>query len=297
VKTHGLVREHLPTALLQEVTVWRALLQSMPMTAMIRNLGKMSAIGLLASGAPEEELIVERLGDVELLKRARIHPIAILIALRTYGRGRGLKGKLQWEINGRVLDALDGAFYKSFATVRPTGKRYLHGIDVSGSMDFYKCNGTEVLTARDVACALSMVTARTEPLENNSFIAFAGDASSVDPAKTQGTLEEFIRYCQSFNFAGTYCEMPILHALKKKIPVDVFVVYTDCETSHSAETPAAALRRYRRVMNIPEAKMVVVAATSTGFSLADPEDPNMLDIAGFDPSVTSLITEFVNGKL
>ena len=48
IKKFGLVREHIPTPLLSNVEVWRALLQTMPMTAMIRNLGKMTAIELLA---------------------------------------------------------------------------------------------------------------------------------------------------------------------------------------------------------------------------------------------------------
>ena len=48
IKKYGLVREHIPTPLLKNADVWRALLQKMPMTAMIRNLGKMTAIELLA---------------------------------------------------------------------------------------------------------------------------------------------------------------------------------------------------------------------------------------------------------
>ena len=41
IREHGLVREHLPTALLDSVEVWKALLTSghgMPMEAMVRNL-------------------------------------------------------------------------------------------------------------------------------------------------------------------------------------------------------------------------------------------------------------------
>lgn len=43
----GLVREHIPTEKLNSVEVWEALVQKMPMTAMIRNLAKMQTIGLL----------------------------------------------------------------------------------------------------------------------------------------------------------------------------------------------------------------------------------------------------------
>lgn len=49
----GFVREHVPTDLLDSQEVWAALLDDMPMTAMIRNLGKMASIGLLG----EEEKV------------------------------------------------------------------------------------------------------------------------------------------------------------------------------------------------------------------------------------------------
>ena len=128
-------------------------------------------------------------------------------------------------------------------------------------------------------------------------MAFCHEAVTIDPAVTQGSLESFIGHCRNFPFGGTYCELPILYALRNNIKTDVFVIYTDCETSWSSETPASALKRYRAEMDIPDAKMVVVATTSNGFTLADPCDPGMFDVAGFDPAVTSLISEFVKGEL
>ncbi len=35
--------------------------------------------------------------------------------------------------------------------------------------------------------------------------------------------------------------------------------------------------------------------TATGFSIADPDDGGMLDVAGFDAAVPSLIAEFARG--
>ena len=48
--------------------------------------------------------------------------------------------------------------------------------------------------------------------------------------------------------------------------------------------PHKALRAYRERTGIP-AKLVVVGMTATGFSIADPDDGGMLDIAGFDHGV------------
>jgi 60 kDa SS-A/Ro ribonucleoprotein len=91
---YGLTWEMLPTEALARADVWRALLGDMPMTAMLRNLGRMTANGLLAPGSDAARVVVERLGNVERLRRARIHPLSVLVALRTYQQGHGEKGKL-----------------------------------------------------------------------------------------------------------------------------------------------------------------------------------------------------------
>ena len=63
IAMHHLVREHLPTELLNSVAIWGALLESMPMTAMLRNLAKMTAIGLLAPLSSATALVCKRLGN------------------------------------------------------------------------------------------------------------------------------------------------------------------------------------------------------------------------------------------
>lgn len=50
-------------------------------------------------------------------------------------------------------------------------------------------------------------------------------------------------------------------------------------------------------MNIPDAKLIVLAMTATNFTIADPNDSNMLDIVGFDPSIHEMISKFVLGEI
>ena len=89
------------------------------MTAMIRNLGKMSSVGLFedTDEHPGEKFalkIAAQLTNEELLKTARIHPFKILLALEVYRRGEGDKGSNKWEQNKHILTALDKAFYLAF---------------------------------------------------------------------------------------------------------------------------------------------------------------------------------------
>ena len=86
----------------------------MPMTAMIRNLGRMTSIGLLAECSQETRNVCEKLKNPQLLKRARIHPFNVLVALKTYIDGHADKGKLSWTPNEEIVEALEKAFYYSF---------------------------------------------------------------------------------------------------------------------------------------------------------------------------------------
>ena len=55
-----------------------------------------------------------------------------------------------------------------------------------------------------------------------------------------------------------------------------------------------ALRQYREHAGIP-AKLIVSGMTSTGFTIADPADPGMLDVVGFDSAAPALIADFSRG--
>jgi 60 kDa SS-A/Ro ribonucleoprotein len=55
--------------------------------------------------------------------------------------------------------------------------------------------------------------------------------------------------------------------------------------------PDEALRRYRERTGIP-AKLVVVGMTSSGFTIADPNDAGMLDVVGFDAAAPNVIAAF-----
>jgi hypothetical protein len=83
----------------------------------------------------------------------------------------------------------------------------------------------------------------------------------------------------------------MIEAEKNRWPVDVFVVYTDNETWSGTVHPSQALRRYRERTGIA-AKLVVVAMASNGFSIADPADPGMLDVVGFDAATPALTADF-----
>jgi 60 kDa SS-A/Ro ribonucleoprotein len=74
IREHRLPREAVPTCFLTDPAVWEALLADMPTTALIRNLATMTRVGLLVAGSDAARTVVERIGEAERLRRARVHP-------------------------------------------------------------------------------------------------------------------------------------------------------------------------------------------------------------------------------
>jgi 60 kDa SS-A/Ro ribonucleoprotein len=303
VEGYNLSREAVPSEWLNDAAVWAALLPHMPMEAMVRNLSKMTVVGLVAPMSEATRAIVTQLGNEERLRASRLHPIKVLAALKTYAQGHGERGKLKWDPVPAVIDALNDAFYTSFGNVEPTNKRWLLALDVSGSMDGNIISGIPGLDARVGSAAMALVTAATEP--QHTIVAFSaalggyggmwgGGESGLTPVKIspRQRLDDVVQAVKKIPMGGTDCALPMKWAMKKKVEADVFVIYTDSETWAGTPHPAQALRQYRERMGIP-AKMIVVGMTSNGFSIGDPDDAGMLDIVGFDTAAPQLMSDFV----
>ena len=301
IRVYRLTREMVPTQLLAHPDVWEALLESMPLGALVRNLGVMSKVGLLAAGSEASRVVARRLGDGEAIRRSRLHPMAVLAALKTYAQGRGVKGQGTWTPVAQVVDALDGAFYLAFGNAAATGKRIMLALDVSGSMAA-PVHGMSFISCREASAAMALVTAAAEP--EHRFVAFTnggyrsrwsgvGSGLSSLAISPRQRLDDVVQSIEGLPFGGTDCALPMVEALKRRWAVDVFVVFTDSETWAGDIHPAQALREYRERTGIA-AKLVVVAMASNGFSIADPDDAGMLDVIGFDSATPQVIADFAS---
>jgi 60 kDa SS-A/Ro ribonucleoprotein len=307
--------EALPSQHLASPVVWEALIPTMGLGALIRNLGRMTANGTFLGRNASVDAVVARLASGDDLRRARVHPIQVLSALLTYRRGRGVRGGLAWAPVPAVLDALDRAFYLSFANVEPAGRRTLLALDVSGSMDGGVIAGVPGLTPRLGSAAMAALTLATEPRVDSVAFSSVGPGawtSGTDPApgaaasfhggltplplSPRQRLDDVVRTVSGLPFGGTDCALPMLYALDRGLEVDTFVVYTDSETWAGRIHPSQALAEYRRRSGIP-ARLIVVGMVSNGFSIADPDDPGMLDVVGFDTAAPALMADFSAGRL
>lgn len=290
IRDHGLVRECIPTQFLNTPEVWDALLERMPLTAMVRNLAKMTAVGLIRPLSQASRKVIAVLENEEAIRKARLHPLAILTAMKVYEQGKGDRGQLAWSPDFQIVNALDAAFYQAFRAVEPTGKNWLLALDVSGSMDWGKIAGSP-FTPRVASAAMALVTANVE--KNHHVCGFTSgwgiSPLNISPCQR---LDDVVRYIGTVPAGGTDCSLPMQYALNNKMEVDAFVVFTDSETWTGQVHPCQALRLYREVMG-RSARLIVVGMQSNNFSIADPDDGGTLDIVGFDVSAPGVMADFV----
>lgn len=307
IETHGFVREQIPTHLLNSPEIWKALLMSkgvngkkagMPLEALIRNLGKMSSIDNFM--AQNEQIICQRLLSDEDIKSSRIHPFKVLVGSKTYSSGNGVKGSQSWKTSSIVQNTLTKTFLKAFRNVDPTGKNFMIGLDVSFSMDT-PCMGCPI-SCREASAALALMLYEIEP--NVSVRGFSAASVSgsgfhnFDPNLRHGmTLKQFIE-ATSTSFGSTDCSLPMRRAIDEGSKhYDVFIIMTDNETFAGPIHPQVALENYRKFANKPDAKLIVIGMTANFLTIADPNDRNTLNLAGFDTAIPEIISMFVRGEI
>jgi 60 kDa SS-A/Ro ribonucleoprotein len=289
INKQSFVREHIDNSMLNNIEVWNALSKKIPFTAMLRNINKLTQIGLFEKYPDTLIILLEKLNSKEAIIKSKVHPLQILISLQTYSSGKGLKGSLTWTPNKDLCNSLNNAFLLAFDNVQKTGKRYMVALDCSGSMSSNSVCGIECLNARELSCAFSMILKNIEPnCEINGF------SEKFIPLNISPliSLETNIKTISNLPFNNTDCSIPMMNAISHDKKFDVFIIITDNETNCNEINPCDALKQYREFSDI-NAKLVVVAMSANKFSIADPNDPYMLDVCGFSPETFDAIQEFI----
>ena len=294
ITDYKLTHEMIPNELKNQISIWDALLPHMPMTATLRNLAKMTSVGLLKPMSNAAKIVNARFADVEAISKSRMHPIAVLQALKVYNKGKGIKGKLTWTPVSTIEDALDRMFYLAFKNVKPTNKNILLALDVSGSMAWSDVMGINFMTCSELTAAMALVTANVEP--NYQIFGFADKFRTLG-IKASDSLVQATKRISGLTFGGTDCALPMMYAKSHKLEVDAFFVYTDNETwAGLRKHPTQALKEYRIFSGI-NTKLCVIATAATEFTIADPKDPGMMDISGFSADTPKVLSEFTLGNL
>jgi 60 kDa SS-A/Ro ribonucleoprotein len=290
--------EFLPSGLLASATVWEALVPHLGMTALLRNLARLTRLGVLGPFAPANEAVAARLRSAEVLRGGRIHPMDVFLALRVYNSGRSQPGRRAeghtWTPVAEISDALEEAYKLSFGHVQPSGKRMLVAVDSSGSMsgawgwNQLTLGGSPLGSPYEIGCAMAAILKRIEG--GNVHVIDVDTRVYPSRITAQTRLREIGSWRPSGG--GTDLSLPFTHAIKRKLGVDGFALFTDGETWAGRQHASQALAAYRRRHN-PGARVALASMVAAGHSIAEPQDAGVLNIAGMDAALPTVVTGFI----
>lgn len=269
--------------------VWETLFQTMPIGATLRNVGNLSSYNIF-DDKENLKLLRERLTNKEGLRRGRIHPYDVLVALKTYRAGGGLRSSKSWTVKNHVANTLDLALGASFDSLDSTNQTYFFAIDVSSSMSWTQAGG--IVNCAEAATTMALASAKAE--EDCYIYGFKSRLADLK-ISSRDTFHDALRKASNQNFGSTNASAVYEHAIRNKLYVDTFAFFTDCE-SFGGQQSYQLLDRYRKEVN-PNARAVYCALAPSRGTLADPKDVGSLTVQGFDPSAPKIIQQFSLGQI
>ena len=276
-------------------SAWQLLFDEMPIGAMLRNLGSLTELGVLqvANTRRNLERVEAVLNNRQHLRKGRIHPIDVLKALKTYQSG-GKLGRSQktWIPVPRIADILEKAVELSFDVLEPTGKVFMHAVDVSGSMSGGVVQSVG-LSCCEIATTMALATAKAE--KNYMIRGFATDFCDLN-ITCKDSFSSAVKKASNQNFGGTDASVAYDWMIKNKFKADVICFWTDSESWAGYKHPSQAISQYREKVN-PNIKAVYVTLAPYRITLVDPKDPLSWDLGGFDPGIPRIIQMLATDEL
>jgi 60 kDa SS-A/Ro ribonucleoprotein len=269
-----------------DVRAWQLLFEEMPIGAMLRNLGSLTDLGVIrADETANLDRVESVLNNRDRVRAGRIHPIDVLKALKTYQSGGKIgKSSKTWIPVPRIIDILEKMVELAFDSIEPTGKVFMHAVDVSGSMSGMQLPSVG-LTCCEIATAMALASAKAET--NYMIRGFSTEFIDLDITK-RDTFTSALRKAKNQNFGGTDASVAYDWMLKNNFKADIICFWTDSESWAGNRHPSQALAEYRRKVN-PHVRAIYITLQSAQITLVDPQDPLSWDLGGFDPTMPRVI--------
>lgn len=283
----------LPSFKKDESGAWQALAKGMPIHALLRNLGILSAKGALVSEVREA---LASLTNREFLEKTRIHPMEILKASAAYARGSAIKGSTSWRVDPGIVKQLEFGFQASVEAMEPFGCDVVIGVDSSGSMGYDTSGMLGSLTPIACGSAYAWMLARqvVKGGKQVRVLAFDTGIREVTSECLGMSFTEFVAVMASYRGGGTDCSLPFQWVKKHSdLSPGLVVTFTDSE-SWAGDHPAVQVIEARK--RVPGMRVVYSTLEATTAVLSAPGDPLSMDVTGFDATVCDVIAKFSRGE-
>jgi 60 kDa SS-A/Ro ribonucleoprotein len=260
------------------VEIWTALMEQMPIFALLRHLNTLNKAGVFAD-RKAVQYVVGRLTDQKVIQNSKILPFRFFTA----------HNSLDDSVPRAISEALETALEISFENMPMLEGRVCVGPDTSGSMSsLVSAQGK----TRFIDIAAIFTAAMLRKTDDALILPFD---TRIHPCKlsSRDTLMTTARSLAAYGGGGTNVGAPLEFLLEKKIPVDVFIGITDCESWHGRGF-MPAWRDYKKKVN-PNAKAFLLTIAPYRHAVAPESEGDVYFIYGWSENVLPFIAQTLSG--
>jgi len=275
------------TALPLTAEQWGELAGTMGWQTLRMNLNTLARNGAFAVDGVTQA-VAARLSDTAALRKARVLPYQLMVALDSAGAGVPLK----------VQAALEDALEASVSNVPKVSGNVVVCPDVSGSMASpatgYRKGATSKVSCNQVAALVAAAMLRTNRLAR---------VLPFEQRVVQVKLDPFARLAvntaklAAVGGGGTSVSAPLAQLNAERAAVDLVVIVSDNQSWVDASwfKPSATMFEWNAIKRRnPQAKLVCVDIQPHGTTQASGR-PEILNVGGFSDAVFDTIARFASG--
>jgi hypothetical protein len=286
--------EHIPTKFLKCEAVWLALIEhSLPVDVILRNLNKLSNMKSFNNIESKYiDLVCEKLKKNDD-SNFNLTPFALLNIWKAYEKGHSQYSKTKrWNVNQKLNLSLETAFHDSLRTGLSSKKKICVILNVwkysRGSI--YGNSNVNSLEAAIFMC-LSHVFSE----DNCKVYNFTDKLNEIEMSKTDSFKSLYDKIWNLNSLGSTEYIKSIESATNDSLDFDVFVVYTNLLLARNFDVNTI-ITNYRKKLNKPNAKLVVVSLVASLEPVCSFNDPLALDLLGFRYETPNIITNYISDK-
>ena len=301
---HGLTWDHLPCQWHNDATVWKQLLNYLPLEVILKNLPRLHNLNVLQNNNAWQKCVVERI----LLDSTNpcLHPFTYFWHRTKYEQGFHFKRKYRWNPNIEILSALDVAFYSSMKCIKSSGKNLDVTVDLT-SPGARLLNSQYHLCSQTVAALCYVLLHHEDQSHDVNICSKRGKKISILKEDTIGTIKTKLINETDKNDKKSNCidfARPIINAKKQKRTstaiIDTFIIITDAVRKYAPKEketlPWKALDQYEKANPKSKARLITISVQSNALKINEKQNTGILEIAGLDDKVPSLILDFITEK-
>jgi 60 kDa SS-A/Ro ribonucleoprotein len=268
-------------------SVWEFYVQNdlVPLRNLLKMLPDLTKKEILTDALTQ--LICQKLEDEEIVKKIDLHPFNWYTIQKVYAKG-GKNYAHRFKPNEKILKSIENAFNMSFKHLEINERKFAVCLN-TWILSKQLLHKSTAVTPFQAGVIMLLCSLHSHP--NSKLFLFKAKLEEIQIKKEEMSFSILVQKLFQ-NTIGSVNLADNISSFNENF--DDIVIYSTTEPDLKNK-PAKAIKAFREKFNNQNTKLVYISLSPSNNDVADPKDPNMLDIRGFAHDYPNILNNYLKG--